>query len=246
MRYFFIEPTQVTIKKPVITGADAKHIKNVLRLKAGDTIGLFDGTGIKYEAKILDITAAGVEIEIIRDFPLSAESTVQIVIAQAFLKEKKMDILVRQLTELGVSKWIPFIAERSVARPDTKRLSIRMARWEKIAREAVKQCKRSKIPEIVTAFNFEEVIDFAKQCDLKIIFWENESKPINPLLLENKKGFKNVIAVLGPEGGFTIKEIEQAEKNGFMTASLGPRILKAETATLAACTLMQYLFGDMS
>lgn len=243
MRYFFIEQT----KTPTlfITGSDARHIKTVLRLKPGDKIGLFDGKGFEYEANIEAFFSGKVEVSVIRKFPSTTESPVQITIAQAFLKERKMDGLVRQLTELGITKWIPFVAQRSVSRPDRKQLQLRTTRWNKIAKEALKQCKRSRMLEICSTVSFDEVVTIGQVYELKIAFWENESKAIHTIFPKHDRKVNNIFAMLGPEGGLTEQEIEAARAKGFVTAALGPRILRAETATAAACALLQYSFGDM-
>ncbi len=246
MRYFFIKQSDLAGSKAIVKGSDAHHIKNVLRLKPGDKIGLFDGTGLNYETKIVTLLPKSVEVSVIRSFPSATESIVDITVAQALLKDRKMDLLVRQLTELGITRWIPFIAKRSVPRPDKKRLFIRTERWKKIAKEAVKQCKRSCPLIIGATVSFEEVLNLGKDSDLKIVFWEEESIPVsNEFLVSNVKPAEKIFILLGPEGGFTLKEVENAKANGFITAALGPRILRAETATVAACTLLQYLFGDM-
>lgn len=245
MRYFFIEPDKSTGSNFVITGSDARHIKTVLRLKSGDKLGLFDGKGFEYEAKIVDLSTGRVAVSVIRRFPSTAESPVQITVAQGFLKEKKMDGLVRQLSELGIIKWIPFIAERSIPRPDKKQLSARTKRWEKISREAIKQCKRGCIMKIGDTVSFEEILNLSQTADLKIAFWEDELQPLNAKLPGPDGKINKIYALLGPEGGFTQQEIESARARGFVTASLGPRILRAETATVAACVLLQHLFGDM-
>jgi 16S rRNA (uracil1498-N3)-methyltransferase len=167
-------------------------------------------------------------------------------VAQAFLKEKKMDDLVRKLCELGVAKWIPFFSQRSIPRPDASRLAGRRRRWQRIAAEALKQCRRADLPEIGEALSFEAVLDVGQTCDLNIVFWENESCPLNSSLgSDGKHPIKKILLMLGPEGGFTQHEIQMAANSGFVAAGLGPRILRAETATLAAVTLAQYLFGDM-
>ena len=246
MRYFFIEPSEISGSTSIITGSDARHIKTVLRLKPGDKIGLFDGRGIEYRAEIIAFSPESINVSITDSFPSTAESPVQIIIAQAFLKEKKMDGLVRQLTELGVTKWIPFFAERSVSRPDKKQISARTQRWKKIAKESLKQCKRGCIIEIGETVSFGEVLTLGESCDLKIVFWENEFKLVNTELPKPNRRINTIFAVLGPEGGLTAREIESAENRGFVTAALGPRILRAETATIAATVLLQYIFGDMS
>jgi 16S rRNA (uracil1498-N3)-methyltransferase len=157
MRYFFIQDPKSEGTASMIKGSDARHIKNVLRLKSGDRIGLFDGKGMDYEARITAISSRSVEVMIARSFPSNAESPIDIIVAQAYLKERKMDGLVRQLSELGVSKWIPFFAQRSVPRPDQGRLASRRQRWQKIAREALKQSKRGRFMEIGPVVSFKEI-----------------------------------------------------------------------------------------
>lgn len=229
-----------------ITGSDAAHIKKVLRMKSGDRIGLFDGRGFEYEARIENLLAGSVEVSIIKRFLSASESPVQIIVAQALLKDKKMDILARQLTEIGVARLIPFTSIRSVPRPDKKRLSARRKRWEKIAIEALKQCRRGHVTKIGETITFNDIIKINDECDLKIVFWENESKPVSDAVQQvHDRHYRKILAVLGSEGGFSEKEIEDARACGFVTASLGPRILRAETAAVAACTILQYLFGDM-
>ncbi len=246
MRHFYIEPA--ALKKPVIAieGSEARHIKNVLRLKPGDGIRLFDGQGFEYEADIQRLPANRVEIRITREFPATSESPVQIAVAQALLKEKKMDRLLRHLCELGITQWVPFISERSVPRPDAGRSAAREGRWKKIVKESCKQCQRARLPKIEKMMSFEKVLQYGKSCDLKIVFFEHKSAPLHSLISPSLRPVpQKTLLILGPEGGFSDREIERAEADGYVVAGLGPRILRAETAAIAACTLIQYLFGDM-
>jgi 16S rRNA (uracil1498-N3)-methyltransferase len=246
MRRFYIDPAVVS--KPLVTlkGSEAHHIKNVLRLKPEDRIKLIDGTGNEYEAVIKTLDSEKVELEIRHEFQGPVTTGARILVAQAFLKEKKMDDLVRKLSELGIAGWIPFFSHRSIPRPDKDRLVGRTQRWKRIAAEAVKQCRRSDMLRIYEALSFKEVLQFSQACDLKIVFWENETVPLsrNPGL-KGQVPLKKIMLMLGPEGGFTEQEIESARQGGFEVAALGPRILRAETATLAASALIQYLYGDL-
>jgi 16S rRNA (uracil1498-N3)-methyltransferase len=246
MRRFFIEPTQINNPVVSIEGSEAKHIKNVLRLKPGDMIRLFDGSGIEYEAVIEYLSAGRAELCIRRKLSTTAESPVQLIVSQGFLKQKKMDNLIRPLCELGMTKWMPFISERSVPQPDKKRLAARMERWEKIAKESFKQCRRSVLPTICSPVPFDEVLQYGQSCEHKIIFWEEAAPVLDRTRVTAKPHpIDRVLIVLGPEGGFSEQEIKKAKNFGFTVSRLGPRILRAETASIAACTLMQYLFGDL-
>jgi len=246
MRHFYVDPAAMTGPLVTLKGAEAHHIKNVLRLKPEDRIKLIDGTGNGYEAVIKTLDSEKVELEIRHEVQAPETAGARILVAQAFLKEKKMDDLVRKLTELGIAGWIPFFSHRSIPRPDKDRLVGRTHRWKRIAAEAVKQCRRSDILRIYEALSFKEMLEFSQTCDLKIVFWENETVPLNrDPGLKGQVPLKVIMLMLGPEGGFTEQEIEMARQGGFAVATLGPRILRAETATLAASALIQYLYGDM-
>ena len=242
---FFLPETHIEHPISTITGKQVNHIKNVLRLKPGDQVILFDGTGAQYDARIAELSSDKVSVELVEKKVTLLESPVYTTVAQSFLKEKKMDLLIRQITELGIHKLQPFFSERSIPYPDSRRLLARFERWEKIMMEAVKQCRRSLLVEIAECLPFDKMLISAKDADVKIIFWENADNPLSLNTFSNVKGkIRSVFSVLGPEGGFSTDEIKRAMKAGFYPVKMGPRILRAETAAVAACTLLQYLFGD--
>ena len=246
MRYFYVGAKALQQPIVVIEGSEVRHIKDVLRLKPGDQIRVFDGAGFEYESRILRFASGRVEIEIGRKFMGTKESPVQISVAQALLKEKKMDRLVRHLCELGMTRWMPFISERSVPRPDQKRSADRAERRSKIVKESCKQCQRSKLPQIIKTSTFKEVLNYGRTCDLNVVFYEKESTTLKELMASDPPANpRNILIILGPEGGFSEQEIDDARAADCVVAGLGPRILRAETATIAACTLVQFLFGDM-
>lgn len=245
MRRFFIERSNISGSRAVITGSDARHIQQVLRLKPGEPIQLFDGSGIEYEALIETLSNNSITATLGPEMTCSSESPLVLIVAQAMLKDRKMDILVRQLTELGITHWFPFAAERSVSRPDVGRLAVRIQRWEKIAMESLKQCKRGCVPQIGAYREFERALAYADTCDLKIIFHQDASAPLTDAHKPSDKSGKKIFMMFGPEGGFTQNEIDAALRQGFLSAHLGPRILRAETAPVAGCAIVQYLFGDM-
>ncbi len=244
MRRFFISPEQIQQNPPLITGQDAHHIRKVLRLRTGDAVIVFDGTGAEYEARIDAIAEDNIQIRLIRPIPEHAESGIRLTLAQGYLKDKKMDLLVRMLTELGVTRLLPFIAGRSVAVPDEKRSLNRQQRWQKISQEAVKQCRRGTMMTIAPTTGFDLALAESLNHDLKLIFWEGQGgNSLTDLVRHQKPGA--VFVLVGPEGGFEDQEYEAARQNGFHAIHMGPRILRAETAALAACTMVQYAFGDM-
>ena len=232
-------------KSADISGSDALHISRVLRLKSGDVIAVFDGRGHAFECRIHSVTPDVVTVIVEKERAANRESHVHITFAQAMLKAGKMDTLVRQATELGISRWLPFFSERSVPTPDPKRTKARLERWNKISREALKQCGRDLLMEVLPPVSMEAVLRQGQACDRKIIFWECASASAETSMPMMQEKIKDLVVVVGPEGGFSAREVEMATSLGYASMSLGPRILKAETAAIAAAVLMQYRFGDM-
>lgn len=234
-------------EETVITGQDARHLARVLRLKPGEDVVVLCGDGREFLARICRIDSGNVTVAVLSEHVSKADPSIELTICLGFLKEKKMDDLVRQLTELGMSRFQPFFARRSVSRPDPARMASRVGRWEKIAQESIKQCRRGSVPEIRPAVSLDEAIRLAEGDDVKILFYENETGrerfPANRPTGSDDP-FK-VTILLGPEGGLTEDEVAAAQSAGFNIRSLGPRILKAETAAAAACAIAQHVYGDM-
>ncbi len=245
MRRCFIDTCPRVGETAEIKGAEAWHIVRVLRLKPADPLVLFTGRGEECHARICSVAPDRVVAEVLAVRPSASGATQALTVAMGFLKEKKMDDLVRPLTELGMTRFLPFFAARSVARPSPERMAARRARWEKIARESLKQCRRAVMPEILPAASFGEMLRLSAGSDMKIVFWEEADQFLSPpgaLAQAPSKMF----VVIGPEGGLSREEVAAARADGFIVSALGPRILRAETAALAACTIMQYAYGDMA
>ena len=206
---------------------------------------VFDGRGNDYEAQIKTISPDQVRVSPVKRIHTTMDSPVKITFAQAMLKGKKMDMLARQITELGITRWVPFFSERSIPVPAKAKLPVRLERWRSIIIESMKQCQRSLLTELGDIVSFDEALEMGREDDLKLIFWEEETRTLPEVLDPVPDRCESVFAIIGPEGGFSKAEIEKAVTLGYRSVSLGSRILKAETAALSVCTLMQYLFGDM-
>ena len=246
MRYFFVEPQELARPVVTIVGQEASHMGRVLRLKPGVVVVLSDGCGLQGEARIEKVTRDCIELTVLRRFPSPRDPRGELVMAQAMLKDQKMDLLVRQLTELGMTAWQPFISARSVPQPDARRQAARSQRWERIAREAVKQCRRGRVPAIGSVGQLADILEEGQRFETRILFWEGARRPLPMAAEKPPDSAGNTFVVVGPEGGFAKEEAAAAEKAGFRLASLGPRVLRAETAAVAACTLVQYLYGDLT
>ncbi len=247
MRRFFIKREDITEDQGLIKGDEARHMIQVLRLKTGTHVILLDGMGTQYDAVIQGIQDRCVCVTLTgsRAEPLSSLPT--ITVCQAFLKEKKMDDLVRHLTELGMAAFHPFVSTRVVARPTGEKLLKREARWEKIAGEAVKQCGRTTAPTICPTTEFTTLLEALPSGDhtLKLFFWEEAQVSFHEIAQCTPTDITDITLMIGPEGGFTAEEAKMATNAGFLVAGLGKRILKAETAPLAAISIVQFIFGDM-
>jgi 16S rRNA (uracil1498-N3)-methyltransferase len=254
----FLPPQKLTSDQITIDDENARYLSIVLRVRPGELITIFDGTGHRYLCRIIQVHKKEVVAEKVGMETCSAESPVAITLAQGLPKADKMDFIIQKSTELGVSRIIPLITERSQVRHTEK-----IERWRKIALSASQQSGRGRIPEIEEIVSIEEFLkntpltplDRGEQFPplkkgdeggfLNILFSE-EQKEINlKNILNDFNAVKNIVLLIGPEGGFTKIEVSAAVKKGFIEASLGPRILRTETAPIAAISIIQYELGDM-
>jgi 16S rRNA (uracil1498-N3)-methyltransferase len=248
MRYFFVDPSQIAASRAVMEGAEASHLKNVLRLTRGETVCLVDGSGFEYRALVDRLLPGRVELSITGRKASGGVAPIRIDAAQGYLKDQKMDRVVRQLAELGVARFIPLISERAVVRPAAGRSSFRRERWRKISIEALKQCRRGDLMRIEDIIDFKSLLETGRRYGRRILFWEGGAQALTehrPAEAAAEAEALSVLAVFGPEGGFSDQEAAAAEAAGFRIVKLGPRILRAETAAVAACAIVQYLFGDL-
>ncbi len=242
-RFYVPEPI---IKKGMltVTGDEVKHIRKVLRLGTGDRISIFDGSGMEYEGAIAEVTPSSVVIKIHDTSPSKKESHLEITLAQSILKSEKMDYLIQKATELGVNALVPFVSSRSVPLLEESKKVERTLRWEKIAIEASKQCGRSIPPKIGPFQGYAEMLQSLSKDHLRLILWEREGERMKEVL-RRFSGQRRITFIVGPEGGFSVEEVEQAKREGFIPLSLGNRILRAETASLCLLSILQYEMGDI-
>lgn len=223
------------------------YLRDVLRLSEGDELTLFDGVGHEYRAVIRRFTPAIVHLEVIMKEDIKLPET-RITLAQSLPKGEKMKFIIQKTTELGASRIIPFISSRSIPRLTGDRAAGKAARWRKIAVEASRQCGRADVPEVNEIASFGEMLRAVDEDALRIILWEGEERQgLREILIDERHARADSFCVaVGPEGGFSWEEIEQARRSGFISASLGKLILRTETAPLAVLAILQYekgLFG---
>jgi len=245
MHRFFVSPEGISDKTVTLTGSDANHIRTVLRMKPGDRIGVIDGDGMQYEVSLTEVARAAVRGDILSKAALATESPVRIAMGQALMKGNAFDPLVRKAAELGVHSITALKTERCVARLAEDSGRKRTERWQRIAGEASKQCGRAQVPKVhSTVLSVAEFCKRFADCDLKLVFWEDEPK--TRLQDISTPGLVSSIAfVAGPEGGWTQEEIDVLRQQGFHTVRLGPRLLKADSVSLVILSLLQHRWGDL-
>ncbi|HEY2920582.1 MAG TPA: 16S rRNA (uracil(1498)-N(3))-methyltransferase [Candidatus Binatia bacterium] len=245
MARFFVPKKNLRDSHGLIDGQELVHLRKVLRLVPGDRVTIFDDSGWEHEAVIRSLNAEQGEIEIVRSYEASRESPLQIILGVALTKGDKMDFIVEKATELGVQTIIPFASSYAVPQLDSTKIMKRTERWQKIALSATKQCGRTRAPEISQLWEYRKLVNGTWPQTLKLIFWEKEKHRSLYQVRDKHGDVKAVLLVIGPEGGFTAEEAQLAQRHGFETVELGRRILRADTAAVAAITLVQFLWGDL-
>ena len=226
-------------EKTVLDTDAAHHLLNVLRLKTGEAIAVFNGTGGYYDAKIVEAGRHRIVVEIHEYHPEDCESTLHLTLVQGISRGQKMDMTLQKSVELGVNTIIPIQTQYSSTRLNEEQVKKRMAHWQKILIAACGQCGRNRLPVLQEPVDFREYVSVPQE-DLKIILNPYSSAGLTDL----GKDVDRVIVMTGPEGGFSEEEIRLSEQFGYYGVSLGPRILRTETAAIAAITTCQVLWGD--
>ncbi len=220
---------------------ETHHLTRVLRLGVGARVQVGDGQGRNFAAVVQGVDAQRAILQVQEELPPWSESLLDLTLGIGLAKGEALEMVVRQATEMGVKLILPFISERS-EKVSPERAVRRHRRWQRLAQESLKSCRRSFLPRIEMLRDFSTVL--AGPETVKLIFWEEEpGGGLQAILGQSRPG--SVRVLIGPEGGFSAAEVGQAREAGYVVASLGPRCLKVATAALAALTLIQYAWGDL-
>lgn len=246
MDRFFVGKNNINLenKTCIIEGEDVKHISKVLRCRIGEELEICDNDNNEYICEITNIDKSQVELNIVEVVDIKRESDLKIKVYQGLPKGPKMEMILQKLTEVGVDEIILVQTKRTVVKVDDKKEDKKIERWERIIYEAAKQSKRGKIPKLRGVLSFKEALADMKENDFNIAPYENErTKSIKQAI----KGvdIKNIGIFVGPEGGFEDTEIKAIEEIDGQSVSLGPRILRTETASLVASSIVLYELSDL-
>jgi 16S rRNA (uracil1498-N3)-methyltransferase len=240
--------TRVCVEAPLeahsqhlIRGAAANHITRVLRLRPGAELTLFDGRGGEYPARILELRKAAVLASVEARVDEERESPIALTLAQGVARGERMDFVVQKATELGVRRIVPVLAERSVVRLNEQQAEARLRHWRAIAVAACEQCGRNRLPQLEPAQTLETFLASVPEGERRFAL-----RPGAPLRIRDlAPGSAPVTVLIGPEGGLSEAEQAAATRAGFMPLCLGPRVLRTETAAIAALAALQQQLGDL-
>ena len=242
MAAWFFTEEEIDTNKYIITGENAKHIR-VLRMRNGEELTLVTPLGIQHDCVIADVNQSQVVVDVLENRPCENEPDVFVTLYQALPKGDKMDYIVQKCVELGVSRIVPVMSSRCVSRPDEKSLKKKTTRWQKIALQAAMQSRRGIIPEVCQCVSLKQAAELTGENDKTVFFYELGGDSVKNILADKPK---TIGMFIGSEGGFEESEAELVLSNGAVAATLGKRILRAETAPLAALSVIMYQTDNFS
>ncbi len=247
MYHFFVERSQVNEKTAYIEGSDVNHIKNVLRMKAGEKIDISDGSNTIYHCEIVRLEDTIITCDVLSSEDSYAELPVQIYLFQGLPKADKMELIIQKAVELGVTAVIPMSTSRAVVKLDAKKEESKLKRWNGISESAAKQSGRTFIPQVEPVLGFKQAVERMQSLTHKLIPYElSEDMEETRRLLYAVKPGESVGIMIGPEGGFEKEEIAYALEHGIMPITLGKRILRTETAGMSILSVLGFLLEQRS
>ena len=241
MYHFFSEHEHIHDTYIDIVGSDVNHIKNVLRLKTGDSLLISSGDNIDYTCHIAQINEEHIRADIDSVDERGRELTSKIYLFQGLPKADKMELVIQKAVELGAFEVIPVAMKRSVVKLDAKKAESKVKRWNAIAESAAKQSKRSILPQVSDVVTFAQAVQMAENCQIKLLPYEcADGMEKTKRLIENITPGQDIAVFIGPEGGFDLDELELAKEAGCEIITLGKRILRTETAGMMLLSVLMY------
>jgi 16S rRNA (uracil1498-N3)-methyltransferase len=241
MYHFFSEHEHIHDTYIDIVGSDVNHIKNVLRLKTGDSLLISSGDNIDYTCHIAQINEEHIRADIDSVDERGRELTSKIYLFQGLPKADKMELVIQKAVELGAFEVIPVAMKRSVVKLDAKKAESKVKRWNAIAESAAKQSKRSILPQVSDVVTFAQAVKMAENCQIKLLPYEcADGMEKTKRLIENITPGQDIAVFIGPEGGFDLDELELAKEAGCEIITLGKRILRTETAGMMLLSVLMY------
>lgn len=247
MRRFFITPEAVQGDTVVFDAELARHMGKVLRLSPGEKVTVSTGEGTACLVELTEFQKDSVTGRILERMEDLQETAIEVVLYQGMPKGDKLELIIQKCTELGVSSVVPVETSRSVVHLDSAKAGKKLDRWQKIAQEASQQSKRVQVPTVGPYLNWKQLLKALEQADgLTIVFWEDEqTQSLKALLRSQREKPQRINLIVGPEGGLSEEEVSQLRALGAVSASLGKRILRTETAGMAGISMVMYEFDEL-
>lgn len=241
MQHFFVTPSQVKEDYILIEGSDVNHMKNVLRMRPGEKVGVSDGNNHKYVCHIERYEDDLAWLEVEEEMPVDTELSSKLYLFQGLPKQDKMELIVQKAVELGAYEVIPVATKRAVVKLDAKKAKKKTERWQQIAESAAKQAGRGYIPEVKNVMTYKEALEYSKALDVVLIPYElAEGMKETKEIISSIQPGQSVGIYIGPEGGFEKEEVEAAIGSGAKAITLGKRILRTETAGLTTLSVLMF------
>lgn len=232
----------ISDKTGTIVGDDARHIARVLRMKVGDMLTACDTKGFDYDCQIEWFSDKEVQLKVLRVYPSITEPSIKVHLYQAMPKADKLELIIQKAVELGVDTVTPVMTKRCVSKPDEKSMAKKLERYNRIALEAAKQSGRGKIPQVLPMMDLKSALIEMEKSSCPILFYENATAAAKQVIAQ---AGGEIAILIGSEGGFEEEEVALAQQSGCHVLSLGKRILRCETAPLAALSIIMYETGNM-
>ncbi|OGP33980.1 MAG: hypothetical protein A2X88_01220 [Deltaproteobacteria bacterium GWC2_65_14] len=242
MPTFFVERRNIEGDTALLSGTEAGHMLRSLRLSPGDSFFAFDEAGNRYRMRILEATSRSLRAEILESSPPEPPPAIEITLLVGLPKADKLDFILEKATELGCSRVIPFRSSRTIPRLGPQEARRKRMRWERVALAAAKQCGSGRVPEIPGLLSYPEAVAAGARSEGRVVLYEGVGRFGLKATLSGMGSPKSVSLLVGPEGGFSEDEVREAEAMGFVRAGLGQRILRVDTAALAALCMVTYHF----
>jgi 16S rRNA (uracil1498-N3)-methyltransferase len=236
----YVETPLAAGKSVALEGSAANHIARVLRLREGDSLTLFDGRGGEYSARVTGFRRDAVQVEVREHQDVERESSLGLTLVQGISRGERMDWVMQKATELGVTRIIPAIAERTVVKLDERQGEKKLQHWRAIVVSACEQCGRNRVPEVAAPVAFYEAVRSIDPAVTRVLL-----SPAGTISARELERPSHIAMLIGPEGGLSDNEQEAAVAAGFLQVRMGPRILRTETAAIAALAALQHNFGDI-
>lgn len=246
VRRFFISKENIDGQQARLTGSCSHHLRDVLRMQKGEKI-ILALDGLEYLAEIQEFSGDEVLCLLLETRQGQGEPPVEVVLLLGIPKGEKLELVIQKAVELGVSRMVVLETERSVVKLDRTKAERRLQRWQRISLEAAKQCQRSTVPQVEGVYKLSQYLEeYLKGEALFLVPWEDEETTGIGEVLKAHSQARRVYLLIGPEGGLSKEEVELAKAHGGIPVSLGPRILRTETAAIVALALVLYQLGDLN